>query len=91
MILLHGKPYPVSVHGDFHAWETHGRSGEVVILIDRSDALDGLRTMFGEVRQVERLQNPRAAPEEQDVRIYLARGPRVSLDSLWPTIGPQWD
>jgi len=84
-------PYPVSVHGDFHAWGTYGRSGEVVILVDRPDALEGLRAVFGDVRQVERLQNPRAVPEEQDVRIYLARGPRVSINSLWPTIGPRWD
>ncbi len=86
-----GLPYPVSAHGDFHAWGTYGHSGEVTILVDRPEALEGLQRIFGEVRQVDRLQDPRAVPEEQDVRIYVARHPRVSIDSLWPTLGPRWN
>ncbi|MBK6487057.1 MAG: glycosyltransferase family 39 protein [Gemmatimonadetes bacterium] len=86
-----GLPYPVSVHGDFHAWGTGGRSGAVTILVDQPDALVQLRELFDDVREVERLQDGRAVPEERDLRIYVARAPRARLGSLWPTLGPRWN
>lgn len=86
-----GLPYPVSVHGDFHAWGTGGRSGAVTILVDQPDALEGLTELFHDVREVDRLQDGRRVPEERDVRIYLARGPKASIDEIWPTLGPRWD
>jgi hypothetical protein len=29
--------------------------------------------------------------EEQDVRIYVARAPRIPIAQLWPTLGPRWN
>lgn len=86
-----GLPYPVSTNGDFHAWGTGGRSGAVTILVDRPDALEKLRELFQDVREVERLQNGWLVPEERDLRIYLARTPRTSIAALWPTLGPRWE
>jgi 4-amino-4-deoxy-L-arabinose transferase-like glycosyltransferase len=84
-------PYAVSVAGDFHAWGTYGRSGEVTLLVDRPDALPGLQHLFDQVHEVGRIEEPRAVPEEQDVRIYLARRPRAPVDSIWSTLGPRWN
>ncbi len=86
-----GLPYPVSVAGDFHAWGTYGHSGDVTILVDGPDALPGLERLFEDVREVGRIEEPRTVPEEQDVRIYLARRPRAPVDSVWKTLGPRWN
>lgn len=86
-----GLPYPVSVAGDFHAWGTYGHTGNVTILIDGPDALPGLEQLFEEVHEVGRIEEPRTVPEEQDIRIYLARRPRAPVDSVWKTLGPRWN
>lgn len=86
-----GLPYPVSVHGDFHAWGTYGRTGDVTVLVDRPDALAELRQLFASVIEVGRIHEPRAVAEERDVRVYVARGPLTPIDSAWPRLGPRWD
>ena len=86
-----GLPYPVSVAGDFHAWGTYGRSGDVTLFVGGADALPTLEQLYGEVHEVSRIEEPRTVPEEQDVRIYLARHPRARIDSVWSTLGPRWN
>ena len=86
-----GLPYPVSVAGDFHAWGTYGRSGDVTLFVGGADALPTLEQLYAEVHEVGRIEEPRTVPEEQDVRIYLARHPRARIDSVWSTLGPRWN
>jgi hypothetical protein len=88
-----GLPYPASPHGDFHAWgiDTAAGSATVFVHVDDADALEGLRTIFSEVTQVARIIQPRAVPEEQDVRIYQMRGPKQPLTALWRSLGPRWN
>lgn len=85
-----GYPYPVSTSGDFHAWGLYGRSGEVAVLLEGPDALPELEKLFREVVQVDSLGDPRAVPEERDLRIYLARVPRVSIPERWWATGASW-
>lgn len=61
------------------------------MLVDRHDARRGLEGLFAEVREVQRYAESRAVEEEQDVRIYLARRPRQSIETVWPQLGPRWD
>lgn len=86
----YGYPYPVSTSGDFHAWGLYGRSGEVAVLLEGPDALPELEKLFREVVQVDSLGDPRAVPEERDIRIYVARGPRVSIPERWWAVGAEW-
>lgn len=84
-------PYPVSVAGDFHAWGTYGHTGVVTIFVGSPDARTALEQMFEDLREVGRVEERRAVPEEQDVRIFLARRPRAPIDAIWPTLGPRWN
>jgi 4-amino-4-deoxy-L-arabinose transferase-like glycosyltransferase len=86
----YGLPYPVSAHGDFHAWGTYGRTGDVTVLVERPDARDDLERLFEEVTEAHRHLEPRAVEEEQDVRIYVTRRPRQPIHVVWPTLGPRW-
>ncbi|MCA0374254.1 MAG: glycosyltransferase family 39 protein [Gemmatimonadetes bacterium] len=87
----HALPYPVSVHGDFHAWGPGNASGNVMILLDDPDARDDLLRIFRDVREVRRLSNPPAVPEERVVSIFLARGMRQPLADVWKQVGARWD
>lgn len=86
-----GLPYPVSSAGDFHAWGPGDRSGEVLLVAASPDALADLEALYGEVRVVSRLVDPRRVSEEQEVHIIVGRHPRRPLTSAWPAIGPEWD
>lgn len=86
-----GYPYPVATSGDFHAWGLYGRSGEVALLLEGPDALPELQELFTEVVQVDSFGDVRGVPEERDLRIYLARGPRVSIPERWWARGADWD
>ena len=55
-----------------------------------SSALKGLDALFEEVAEVARIEEPRAVPEEQDVRIFIARKPRAPIATVWPSLGPRW-
>ncbi|MBX3133091.1 MAG: glycosyltransferase family 39 protein [Gemmatimonadaceae bacterium] len=85
-----GYPYPVSTAGDFHAWGPGSRSGKVLLLLAGPDARADLEAFFARVEEVDALADPRAVPEERDVRIFVAREPRASLADVWPSLGPNW-
>lgn len=85
-----GYPYPISTAGDFHAWGPGDRPGAVLLVLAEPDARDDLEQAYGRVEEVDALADPRAVPEERDVRIFVAREPRVSLAEVWPTVGPNW-
>jgi 4-amino-4-deoxy-L-arabinose transferase-like glycosyltransferase len=85
-----GYPYPISTAGDFHAWGPGDRSGAVLLVLAGPDARDDLEQVYGRVEEVAALADTRTVPEERDVRIFVARDPRVSLAEVWPTVGPNW-
>jgi hypothetical protein len=87
----HGLPYPVSVHGDFHAWGLGGRAGDVVIHLGQREGRARLEALFRQVDAVAGTGDPRAVDEERDLMVHVARGPRRPLAVVWPTLGPRWD
>lgn len=82
--------YPVSTAGDFHAWGSGSDSAEILLVVTGPDAREELEQLFGDVREVRRLLDPRRVPEEQDVRIWICRRPLRPLREVWPMIGPEW-
>ncbi|MDX2192773.1 MAG: glycosyltransferase family 39 protein [Gemmatimonadales bacterium] len=86
-----GLPYPISIHGDFHAWGPGPQDGDITLLVDEPDAAPALRVTWREVQEVGRLTDARRVPEEQDVRLLLARGIRRPIGALWRDTPARWD
>lgn len=85
-----GYPYPISTAGDFHAWGPGPRAGTLLLVLAGPDARDDLEALYGRVAEVAALGDPRAVPEERDVRIFVAREPRAELAAVWGRVGPNW-
>ncbi|HRQ78703.1 MAG TPA: glycosyltransferase family 39 protein [Gemmatimonadaceae bacterium] len=85
-----GYPYPISTAGDFFAWGPGTRPGAVLMLLAEPEARANLEALFGRVEEVAALADARAVPEERDVRVFVAREPRMPLAAVWPTLGPNW-
>jgi hypothetical protein len=81
-------PYPVSRHGDFHAWGPGIPDPAVVIVL--GGTVDGLQTVFEDVASAARIANPLAVPEEQEVDIHVCRRPREPFAELWERLGVVW-
>lgn len=86
-----GYPYPVSTTGDFHAWGLpEGRSGDPMLVLSDLSALGTLEAVFSRIEIVAELGDKRSVPEERDLRIFLAREPKVPLLEAWAGAGPNW-
>lgn len=85
-----GMPYPASVASDFHAWGLGGRTGAVTVVLARPGDRAELARLYQNVEEAARIEEPRAVPEERDLRVFVARGPKRPLADLWPTLGPRW-
>jgi len=83
-----GFPYPVSRHGDFWAWGPGADEPSVVIIVGGS--VEELQPLFEDVLEAGRVSTPLGVEEEQEVPIYLCRGPREPLPQLWERLGPVW-
>lgn len=84
----YGYPYPASTAGDFHAWGLGDRDGSLALVLAEPDARGDLEALYAEVIAVDSIGEPNGVPEERDLRIFLARRPRVSLAEVWPSVGP---
>ena len=94
-IAFHGVsraiPYPRSTAGDFFAWGPGPASGDIAVVIGSSPDIEPkLRQLYDSVRVAAVVRNPDGVPEERQVSIYVTRGARMSLRSLWPSLGPNW-
>ncbi|MES3035809.1 MAG: glycosyltransferase family 39 protein [Gemmatimonadota bacterium] len=86
-----GVPYPRSTAGDFFAWGPGPASANTALVIASDDDAEAtLRQLYDTVRVERVIRNPLGVPEEQRVTLYLARGARQSLRTLWPSLGPNW-
>ena len=77
-------PPAVRPAGSFWFFGPGTLPGDVVIAlgIDRSD----LEKNWASVREVRRLARPWSVREERNVPIYVATGPRMTLQQLWPKL-----
>ncbi len=79
-----GLPPVVSSAGSFWFFGPGSRPGNVVIALgsDMSDLQKG----WSSVREAGRLVRPWSVHEERDLPIYLATGPRMTLQQFWPSL-----
>jgi dolichyl-phosphate-mannose-protein mannosyltransferase len=70
-----------SGHNQYFLWGLHGEPEVAIIIGGRHHE----RT-FGDVRLAATVTTPYAMPYENDLPIYVARQPKVSLSSIWPSV-----
>jgi hypothetical protein len=80
----YGLPGAVSPAGSYWFFGPGSKPGEVALTIgiDRED----LERFFDSVAPAARIREPWAVAEEQDLTIYLATRPRLTLKQVWPTL-----
>jgi 4-amino-4-deoxy-L-arabinose transferase-like glycosyltransferase len=70
-------------HNSYYLWGPHG-SHSVLIVVGGSQRL--YERAFRDVREVQTVRSPYAMPYENALRIFVARDPRIDLESLWPKL-----
>ncbi len=80
----YGLPGAVSPAGSYWFFGPGNKPGEVAVTIgiDRED----LERYFDSVAPAARVREPWAVAEEQDLTIYLATRPRLTLKQVWPML-----
>lgn len=80
----YGLPGAVSPAGSYWFFGPGNKPGEVTVTIgiDRED----LERFFDSVAPAARVREPWAVEEEQDLTVYLATRPRLTLKQVWPTL-----
>ena len=77
----YGLPKAMSGHNAYFLWGPGECSGEVILAFDDdSDALDAL---FHEVEQVGVFTCEDCMPYENNQKLWVGRGPRVSIEDAW--------
>ncbi len=79
-----GLPGAVSPHNSYWYWLPEGAEPEILIIIGSS--LEENLEFFDEVVQVETVRSRYAMPYENNLPIFIARGPRSSLAEAWPLL-----
>jgi hypothetical protein len=80
-------PPAVSFHQNYFFWGPPQLPGEIALAQDVSPK--DLQTIYREVTPVATVQCPQCVPHEKQKTIYLCRGLKTSLKTLWPTLRPQ--
>jgi len=78
----YGLPPAVCGCGSFWFFGPGTRPGTVLIAI-RVDSAK-LASMYGSVRLATRILSPWSVQEERDVRVWVARNPKTTLQAVWP-------
>jgi uncharacterized membrane protein len=81
----YGLPPVVSPAGSFWFFGPGTKPGEVVVTIGVER--ERLTPLFDSVEQAGRVRSPWSVAEERDLTIYVARGPRQTLQEVWPSLG----
>ena len=83
----YGLPGAVSPAGSYWFFGPGAKPGDIVVTIgiDRAD----LERFFDSVASAARLREPWAVSEEQDLTIFVARQPRLTLQQAWPALAGQ--
>ncbi|MDP9016772.1 MAG: glycosyltransferase family 39 protein [Candidatus Eremiobacteraeota bacterium] len=78
----YGLPPALSGHNQYYFWGPRGFDGSVVVKVN-GDA-GQLRSVFRDVRRVGEISTPLVRPLEDHVPIYICRGIRIPLATVWP-------
>ena len=79
-----GLPGVVSPAGTYWFFGPGPLPGEVVVVIGVSR--DDLNGVFASVEPAGRVTSEWSVAEERDLTIYVARGPRMTLQAIWPSL-----
>lgn len=83
--LQYGLPEVISGAGSFWYFGPGHRPGKVLIAVRTDSAL--LASMYRDVRLAARIRSPWSVPEERDIRIWVARDQKHTLQQVWPQLG----
>lgn len=84
--ILGGKE-PLCRHGSFWLWGPGRKSGRIAISIGNSK--ETVNKVYERAELVATIRHPYAIEEENNIGLYLCRGPRISLPVIWPTLANQ--
>jgi hypothetical protein len=73
----------ISGHNNYYLWGPHG-SHPVLIVVGGTQR-DAER-VYRDVRQAQTVRSAYAMPYENDLPIFVARDPRVDLETIWPKV-----
>ena len=77
-----GLPPVVSAAGSFYYFGPGTRPGSVAVTLGEGER--GLHRLFDSVEAGPHLTNPLTVREERDLTIYICRGPKGTLQEIWP-------
>ncbi|HVA58808.1 MAG: glycosyltransferase family 39 protein [Gemmatimonadaceae bacterium] len=80
----YGLPPVVCACGSYWFFGPGSRPGKVLIAV-RSDSAQ-LASVYGDVRLAARIRSPWSVEEERDVRIWVARDQKRTLQAVWPRL-----
>ncbi len=75
-------PKAISGHNTYWIWGPGELSGEIMIVMGLNQEI--LNGIFDDVVEARVFRHPYAMPWRNNLPIYLCRGPRMSLKSIWP-------
>ena len=78
----YGLPKAVSGHNSYYLWGPGDRPVQVVITVGESE--EDVQESFADVTLEETFTNDYVMPYENELPIYVGRGPRAPLSELWP-------
>lgn len=78
----YGLPEPISGHNQYHIWGAGDNTGEVTIAI--GVPYETLRACFREIVPMEKTDCGYAMPHENNLTVYLCRGPARPLNEMDP-------
>jgi len=77
-----GLPPVVSAAGSFYYFGPGTRPGSVAVTLGEGEG--GVHRLFDSVEAGPHLTNPLTVREERDLTIYVCRGPKGTLQEIWP-------
>ena len=80
---LNGPPV-IAGHNNYYLWGPKGFDGSVVIVLDGD--VTPLMNNYTSITIVGRIDSPFAESYEAHMPIYVLRGPRIPLATLWPRL-----
>lgn len=84
----YGLPRAVSGHNNCYFWPPDDAPDAVIISIGprNPNAIEDMRQIFGEMREVARISHPHAMGYENDLPVYICRGLKHPLSEIWPEV-----
>ena len=79
----YGLPRPISGHNNYYLWGPGDCTGQVVIGIGVPQ--ERLETVFDDVREESVFACEHCMPDEDDLPVYVSRGPKMPLEEAWPS------